>query len=163
MTATSLDADILVRPATKTDRPHLLSMLSEFADYLNEIEAGGFDKEKLEYLVDLSVGPDPVCNALIAELNGVPAGYVAFHLGVWETYKALYVVSLFVRPKARRAGIGKALMLDAQRIAKKAGAERVVWFVWKKNRLALEFYSGLGAVVHDDNHLMAWAASVDAR
>jgi hypothetical protein len=28
-----------------------------------------------------------------------------------------------------------------------------VWFVWKKNTLALDFYKGLGAGVHDDNYL----------
>jgi GNAT superfamily N-acetyltransferase len=156
MNPVSFEAKILIREATQADRPQLKSMLSEFGDYLNAIETGDFDKETLDKLVDLSLGPDRIATTLIAEQAHSPLGYVTFHLGCWEVYKALYVVSLFVRPQVRRSGVGKALMNTTQEVARSAGAERMVWFVWKRNSLALDFYSGLGAVVHDGNHLMAW-------
>jgi ribosomal protein S18 acetylase RimI-like enzyme len=148
--------DIVIRTATNGDRPHLVAMLSGFADYLNAISPAEFDKRKLDYLVDLSLGPNPVCTACLAERGGVPIGYVAFHPGIWEIHKALYVVSLFVRPEARRTGVGRALMEKVREIGRNAGTERIVWFVWKENPLAVEFYRGLGASVFDDNHLMAW-------
>jgi ribosomal protein S18 acetylase RimI-like enzyme len=147
---------IVIRAATIGDRPHLVAMLSDFADYLNAISPAEFDKQKIDYLVDLSLGSDPICTTCLAERGGVPIGYVAFHAGIWEIYKALYVVSLFVRPQARRSGAGRALMEKVREIGRNAGAERLVWFVWKKNPLAIEFYRGLGASVYDDNHLMAW-------
>jgi ribosomal protein S18 acetylase RimI-like enzyme len=147
---------ILIRAATNCDRPHLAAMLSDFADYLNAISPAEFDKQKIDYLVDLSLGSDPVCTTCLAERGGVPIGYVTFHPGIWEIYRAQYVVSLFVRPEARRSGAGTALMEKVRESGKNAGAERIVWFVWKKNPLAIEFYRGLGASVSDDNHLMAW-------
>jgi GNAT superfamily N-acetyltransferase len=147
---------ILIRPATSKDRPHLVAMLSDFADYLNAISPAEFDRRKVDCLVDLSLGPDPVCTTCLAERGGVFIGYVAFHPGIWDIYKALYIVSLFVRPQARRTGVGRALMEKVRDCGRTTGAERIVWFVWKKNPLAVEFYRGLGACVFDDNHLMAW-------
>jgi hypothetical protein len=47
-------------------------------------------------------------------------------------------------------------MFKTREVAQRAGADRVVWFVWKKNPSALDFYSNLGAGLHDANHLMAW-------
>lgn len=151
--------DIVIRSATSADRLVLMAMMSEFFDYLNAIEPGSGDKEKIGCLVDLSVGPDPVCTTLLAEREGIAVGYIAFHLGIWEVYKSLQVVSLFVRPHARESGIGSALMARAREVGRNTGAERIVWFVWKKNPLALDFYRGLGATVFDDDHLMAWPTS----
>lgn len=156
MNSQNINMRTLVRRATSADRAYVMSMISEFADYLNAIEPGEVSKKNLDYLADLSLGPNPVATCLIAELNQAPAGYVSFHPGIWEVYKALYVVSLFVRPHARRLGVGKCLMLEARKAAQAAAADRVVWFVWKKNPLAISFYKALGGEIFDDNHLMAW-------
>ena len=147
---------IAVRRAQSADRPSLADMLRAFSAYLEAIEPGESFASKAEELVDLSLGPDPVCRTLIAEGGGEALGYVAFHAGVWETYKAIYVVSLFVRPEARGRGVGRSLMETVRQLGKEMGAGRIVWFVWKRNEAATAFYKNLGARIFDGDHLMAW-------
>ena len=152
---------ITIRAATGSDRARLAGMLREFNSYLQAIAPGDSMEGRIEELVDLSLGARPVCSCLIAERDGDACGYVAFHPGVWEIYKAVHVVSLFVKPDARRCGVGQQLMEEVRAEARENGAERIVWFVWKRNPAATAFYEKLGAKIFDDNHLMAWA--VDGR
>jgi GNAT superfamily N-acetyltransferase len=105
--------------------------------------------------MDQGFGPDPVCSILIAENKGSPVGYVGFHPGIWETYRAIHVVSLFVRAAARGTGAGRALMEAVKSVARDRKARRVVWEVWRKNPLAIDFYRGIGAEAYDDNLRMS--------
>src|SRR5690242_10665934 len=100
---------IEIRPAEAEDRAAVTQMLGEFIDYLDAIEASG-EAVDLDALADQSFGPDPVCKTLIAEQDGRPVGYVSFHPGIWEIWRSLYVISLFVRAEARGTGAGRALM-----------------------------------------------------
>lgn len=141
---------LTVRPAALADRAAVKQMLGAFVDYLNAIEPGEDDAD-LDYLLDQSFGPDPVCSTLIAEQNGRPVGYVGYHPGVWEIYRAVYVISLFVHAEARGTGAGYALMAAVKEIARAQGAKRIVWEVWRKNPLAIDFYKRIGGEVFDDN------------
>jgi ribosomal protein S18 acetylase RimI-like enzyme len=150
-----------VRHAESRDRPGIADMLRAFSAYLEAIEPGESFASKAGELVDLSLGPNPVCRTLIAESGGEMHGYVAFHPGVWETYKAVYVVSLFVKPEARGRGVGRLLMEQVRLLGREMGADRVVWFVWKRNAAATAFYQKLGARIFDGDHFMAWAVQQD--
>jgi GNAT superfamily N-acetyltransferase len=145
---------IKVRPARRDDREAVKQMLAEFIDYLNAIEPSESEAD-LDYLVDQSFGPDPVCKTLIAESGGRPVGYVGFHPGVWEIWRSIYVISLFVRAEARGTGAGRALMDAVKDAARQQQAKRVVWEVWRKNPLAIDFYKGIGGEVFDENLLMS--------
>ena len=145
---------ITIRPAEAQDRAAVARMLGEFMDYLNAIEASE-ELVDLDHLLDQAFGPDPVCQTLIAERDGVPVAYLSFHPGVWEIHRAIYVVSLFVCAEARSTGAGRALMEAVTAIARKQKAKRVVWEVWRKNSLAIDFYRGIGAEAHDDNLRMS--------
>jgi len=150
---------INVRPARPDDRVAVGMMLAEFMDYLDAIEpmppspeAGG---DLIGYLLDQGFGPDPVCATLIAERDGEPVGYVSYHPGVWEIHRAIYVISLFVRARARGSGAGKALMQAVRDLATAQGARRVVWEVWNRNPAAIAFYESLGAEVYNENLRMS--------
>jgi GNAT superfamily N-acetyltransferase len=130
-------------------------MLGEFVDYLNGIEPSE-DAVDLDALMDQSFGPDPVCKTLISERDGEPLGYVSFHPGVWEIYRTIYVISLFVRAEARGSGAGRALMNAIKALAREQQAKRIVWEVWRKNSLAIDFYKDIGGEVFDENLLMSW-------
>lgn len=145
---------ILIRPTGASDRPAVKRMLGEFVDYLNAIEATD-EPVDLDGLVDQGFGPAPICETLIAERDGRPVGYVSFHPGIWEIYRAVYVVSLFVRAEARGSGAGRALMEAVKSIARAQNARRVVWEVWRKNPSAIDFYRGIGAEAYDDNLRMS--------
>jgi GNAT superfamily N-acetyltransferase len=145
---------LTVKPATHADRAAVKGMLGEFVDYLDAIEPSG-EGADLDYLLDQSFGPDPVCRTLIAEHDGIPVGYVGFHPGIWEIHRVICVISLFVRTEARGTGAGTALMDAVKTLAREKGAKRVVWEVWRKNPLAIDFYRGIGAEAHDDNLRMS--------
>jgi GNAT superfamily N-acetyltransferase len=147
---------ITIRPASgPADRAAVKRMLGEFIDYLSAIEPSDAAVD-LDDLLDLSFGPSPVCSTLLAEQDGAPVGYVGFHPGVWEVHRALYVISLFVSAEARGTGAGRALMEAVKAVAREQQARRVVWEVWRKNPLAIDFYRRLGAEVFDDNFRMSW-------
>lgn len=147
---------ISVRRARAEDREVVARMLGEFVDYLNGIETSESPVD-LDRLMDQGFGPDPLCATLIAEQDGRAVGYVAFHSGVWEIYRAIHMVSLFVRPEARGAGAGRALVEAVRSVAREQRAERIVWEVWRKNPLAIEFYRAIGGEVFDDNLRMCLA------
>jgi len=148
-----------IRPGRPADRRAIHEMLREFLDYFAGIDAAGggtFSKRELLRTAGLAFERDPAYSVLIAESKGRPVAFLAYHFGVWEIYSALYVAGLFVKKRARRAGIGRAMMREAQRLAARRGAERITWTVWRKNRAAIEFYERLGAVQNDEDVAMVW-------
>jgi L-amino acid N-acyltransferase YncA len=108
---------IAVRAAEAADRAAVTHMLGEFIEYLDAIEPSD-QAPDLDNLMDQAFGPDPVCEVLIAERDGEPLGYLCYHPGIWEIYRALHVVSLFVRTTARGDGAGRILMEAAKTIAR---------------------------------------------
>ncbi|WP_395020127.1 GNAT family N-acetyltransferase [Dongia sp.] len=145
---------VTVRPARSDDREVVKRLLGEFIEYLNAIEPSDAAVD-LDILLDQSFGPDPVCRTLIAEAGGRPVGYISFHPGVWEIWRSIYVISLFVGAEARGTGAGRALMDAVKEIARAQQAQRIVWEVWRKNPLAIGFYQGIGGEVFDENLRMS--------
>lgn len=158
---------LLIRHAVPDDRPELAAMLGEIHDYFETIPgAVQEDRPSAETLWATSgtvFEPDPFCSTLIALWDRRPAGYLAYHFGIWEVHKALFVAGLFVRDHVRGKGIGRALMDEARAIAGKRGATHVTWMVWRANAPALAFYCALGAEVFDDNVQMVITVEADSR
>ena len=145
---------ITVRPAGRDDSDAVKRLLAEFVDYLNAIEPSEDDAD-LDYLIDQAFGSNPVCKTLIAERDGVPVGYVSFHPGIWEVWRSVYVISLFVSAAARGTGAGRALMDAVKDVARAQAAKRIVWEVWSKNPLAIDFYKSIGGEVFEENLRMS--------
>jgi len=145
---------IKIRPARPSDSDAVKQLLAEFVHYLDAIEPSEDDAD-LDYLIDQAFGPDPVCKTLIAERDGVPVGYVSFHPGIWEIWRSVYVVSLFVSADARGSGAGRALMDAVKDVARAQAAKRIVWEVWSKNPLAIDFYKSIGGTVFEENLRMS--------
>src|SRR6185436_11060379 len=84
----------------------------------------------------------------IAEVDGAIAGVMIW----WRTYATfsaspgIYLEDLYVRPRFRRRGIGKALLKRLARYAEDDGANHIHWFVLDWNRAAGQFYESLGAI-----------------
>ncbi|AEK72049.1 acetyltransferase [Thermococcus sp. 4557] len=62
-----------------------------------------------------------------------------------------YVSNVAVYPEFRGKGIGKALMLEAERLAKESGAERIVLDVERDNERAIAIYKKLGYSVEREH------------
>ena len=152
---------VVLRPAVPADRAELAAMLKEVLDYFESLAPDPLADQMTPgdtwTTSGLSFTDDPVCATLIPEVDGKIAGYLAYHFGVWEIYPALFVAGLYVRPEFQRHGIGRALMLEARKLAKARGATRVTWEVWRQNPRAIAFYESLDAEGYDDNLRMAMA------
>lgn len=92
--------------------------------------------------------PAPEFEVLIAERAGAVAGYAMFHLSYEPSYAArgVYLCDLYVRPEARRAGIGRALAAAVAARTKELGRTYVWWVAKDWNDTALAFYRSLGAI-----------------
>src|SRR5439155_8872491 len=93
-------------------------------------------------------GARPAAEALIAELDGAPAGFAVFfhNYSTFLSRKGLYLEDLFVRPELRRRGVGRALFLHLARLAVERQCGRFEWSVLDWNEPAIAFYRSLGAV-----------------
>jgi GNAT superfamily N-acetyltransferase len=92
-------------------------------------------------------GPHPTAEALIAEVDGEPAGFAVFHgtFSTWECRPGLWLEDLYVPVERRRAGVGVALLSHLARLTVARGCTRLEWAALEWNTPALQFYDKLGA------------------
>lgn len=97
-------------------------------------------------------GESPFAFALIAEQDGVPAGY-ALYFHTYSTFlgrPGVYLEDLFVAPELRGKGLGRALLARVAEACVSAGGGRLEWAVLDWNRPSIEFYEKLGARPNSD-------------
>ncbi|MDG2570755.1 GNAT family N-acetyltransferase, partial [Vibrio parahaemolyticus] len=90
-------------------------------------------------------GSDPLFEALIAERDDQPIGFVSFFRGYagWRGKPMGIVHALYVLPEERRSGAARTLMAGVARIALERGWIRIELFV-EEGRPALSFYERIG-------------------
>ena len=93
-----------------------------------------------------------MAEVLIAELGGEAVGFALFfhNFSTFEGRPGLYLEDLFVRPSARGAGLGKALLAQLASLAVERGWARFEWSVLDWNTPSIGFYKSLGARPMDD-------------
>jgi GNAT superfamily N-acetyltransferase len=138
-----------IRPATVKDASLLSSMILELAEY-----------EKLDHEASVTTesiardgfGPHPKFRAIIAEVDGKPAGYAVFFefYSTFQGRAGLFLEDLYVRPPLRKQGIGQALLNYVARIAWEEDYFCMRWEVLDWNKPAIDFYHRLGAVFLDE-------------
>ena len=135
---------LTIRPATPADVPLILAFIRELAEYEREPQAAVATSADL--LRD-GFGPEPKFRVDIAEWSGEPAGFAFYfwNYSTWQGKPGLNLEDLFVRPRFRGKGIGKALLVHLARVAIKNNCGRLVWQVLDWNTSAVEFYESLGA------------------
>jgi GNAT superfamily N-acetyltransferase len=135
-----------IRKATPDDIPVILEFIRELAKYERDPQAAVATPADL--LRD-GFGPEPKFRVDIAEWSGQPAGFAFYfwNYSTWQGRPGLYLEDLFVRPRFRGKGIGKALLVHLARVALKNNCGRLVWQVLDWNTPAIEFYKFLGATV----------------
>ncbi|HEX8073658.1 MAG TPA: GNAT family N-acetyltransferase [Thermoleophilaceae bacterium] len=133
-----------VRAATAADVPLLLALIGELAEYERLADhAVGTEEQLARHLF----GPNPAADAVLAEVDGEPAGFAVL-FSTFSTFvcrPGIWLDDLFVRPEHRRAGIGQALLRHVAAIAVERGCGRMEWSALDWNEPALAFYGSLGA------------------
>jgi GNAT superfamily N-acetyltransferase len=142
-------SDIRIRLATADDTRLLLHLIRQLAAYERAPNAVVATEEDLRRY---GFGPERQFEALLAFLDGEPAGLALFHprFSTWLGRPGMYLEDLFVTQEARRKGIGRRLMTRLAAIAVERGWERIDFQVLDWNP-ARGFYRQLGF-----EHLGEW-------
>ena len=92
-------------------------------------------------------GDRRAAEAVVAELDGEPAGFALFttSFSTFLCRPGIWLEDVFVRPEHRRAGIGRALVEHVASLAVERGRGRMEWSALDWNEPALAFYRELGA------------------
>ena len=135
-----------IRPLAAADADAVCDMSLNFRRYLEALgDTDDYRFNRARYLAD-GFGADPAFGGFLAALNGEAVGYL-LHCPSYNSDLAcreLMVIDLWVEPAGRRHGVGKALMQAAGDLARQHGATRLIWSVFKPNRLAYDFYRRIG-------------------
>ena len=144
-------ASLAIRAARADDAAAMFAMLQASAAEQGHPQELCVDVESLR--AD-GFGPSPRFHALVAELDGSPAGLALyfFTYSTWTSRNGLYLEDLYVGPGSRRAGVARALMMRLREIAAEHGCGRFQWIVKRDNASAVRFYESLGAEA-----LSSWA------
>ena len=123
-----------IRPGTANDVPLLKTFFEEFAEY--ERLSTVITEEQLH---QDGFGVSPKFRVLIAEIDGLPAGYALF----FDCYSSLlgsgiFLEDLFVRPRFRGKSVGRALLAHVARITEDANGFGIMFNVLDWNTGAIE-------------------------
>ena len=140
---------ITIRSAAPGDLQLIAALIRELAEYERLAHEVRFDDE---HLAAHLFGPRRYAEVIIGEIDGSPQGFALFfhNFSTFEGRPGLYLEDLFVRPEARGAGVGKALLGELARLAVERGCARLEWSVLDWNAPSIGFYRALGARSMDD-------------
>lgn len=142
----------MIRTATPTDIPVIHALIRELAAHSKEPQEAKASPEQLHAAL---FGEHPAAHAHIAtdDTTGEPIGFALWFLNfsTWRGVHGIYLEDLYVRPTARGAGHGKALLTELARICLARGYERLEWSVLNWNRPSIDFYEALGARPQDES------------
>jgi len=133
---------ITIRFATADDVPLLLRLVRELAVFERAPDAVVATEDDLRRH---GFGPQPQFEAILAFLDGEPAGVALFHarFSTWLGRPGLYLEDLFVTEAARGRGVGRRLMARLAATAVERGWGRIDFHVLDWNP-ARRFYERLG-------------------
>ena len=136
--------DLRIRPARVDDVPIILQLIRDLASYERAPEAVVATEEQL---IGVLFGERPAAEVLLAFEKEAPVGFALYfyNFSTWLGRPGLYLEDLFVKPKKRGKGYGRALLVELAKIARDRGCGRMEWAVLDWNEPAIKFYRSLGA------------------
>ncbi|WOF42106.1 GNAT family N-acetyltransferase [Sphingopyxis indica] len=138
-----------IRPAAPADLPLIAAFIRELAEYEKLLHAVRFDEAALG---ENLFGARPYAEVVIGEIDGTPQGFALFfhNFSTFEGKPGIYLEDLFVRPDARGAGLGKALLAHLAKLCVTRDCARLEWSVLDWNEPSIGFYKSLGAKMMDE-------------
>jgi GNAT superfamily N-acetyltransferase len=135
--------EVTFRKAVREDVPLILEFIKGLAEYekmSDEVVATEeildewlFDKEKAEVIFAIAEGEE--------------VGFALFfhNFSTFLGRAGIYLEDLFVKPKYRGNGYGKAILKRLAQIAVERGCGRLEWSCLDWNQPSIDFYLSLGA------------------
>jgi GNAT superfamily N-acetyltransferase len=144
--------DIAERATITLARPEdadaIIAMAHELAASVHD-PAPRLDRRQF---INLGFGADPWFECFIATMRSEPAGFALFCRGL-EAHtgqRRLWLGDLYVRPHARHAGLGGALIAAVARRGWEQGCDALYLELWRHNRGGRAFYDRLDAEIVED-------------
>ena len=140
--------ELEIRSAGAEDARLLLEMIREFAEHVRMSNKVIATEERLRKSL---FGSQQYAEVLLADWSSEPVGFAVFY-HTYSTFRGepgMFLEDLFVRAVARRRGIGRGLLVEVARIAKKRGCGRLEWSTLDWNEPAIQFYRHIGAEPHE--------------
>jgi GNAT superfamily N-acetyltransferase len=138
-----------IEPATERDVPLILQFIRGLAEYERlSHEVAATEQGLRESLF----GRRPAAEVILCYVGDEPAGFALFfhNYSTFVGKPGLYLEDLFVLPKFRGQGCGKALLAYLAKLALDRNCGRFEWTVLDWNESAIGFYKKLGARLLDD-------------
>ena len=138
-----------LRSAVPADLALIAQLIRDLADYEKLAHAVRFDEATLGGHL---FGPRPMAEVVIGEVDGGAQGFALFfnNFSTFEGRPGIYLEDLYVRPAARGAGLGKALLAHLAALAVERDYARLEWSVLDWNAPSIAFYHSLGARPMDE-------------
>lgn len=140
----------MIRPATPADVPTLVALVRELADYERALDQVELTEAQLGAAL-FCAAPALFCQVAkddAGEVVGMALWFKSF--STWQGVHGIWLEDLYVRPAARGAGHGKALLASLAQIAAENEYGRLEWAVLDWNEPAIGFYRSLGATPQDE-------------
>jgi GNAT superfamily N-acetyltransferase len=126
-----------VRKLEVSDKDRWLELFKEYiAFYESELSPEQFE------LTWQRIHSEFNMNCLVAEQDGLVIGlaHYIFRPSTWAVKDFCFLEDLFVDPKARGTGAGRALLAALEVIAKTSGSNRLYWTTAPDNTIARKLY-----------------------
>ncbi|KAF2108892.1 GCN5-related N-acetyltransferas-like protein [Lophiotrema nucula] len=143
-----------IRHATREDVPTIYGLIHELADYEKSTDLVKATEDLLTKTLShadpnnpSSFTPGYAKTFLITAPEGEVAGMALYfyNYSTWTAVPGIYLEDLFVKPKYRKRGYGKALIKKLAAEVVGLGGSRLEWSCLTWNTPSLEFYESLGA------------------
>lgn len=135
--------------AERKDIPLILKFIKELAEYEKLLDEVSATEEILE--INL-FGEHKVAEVVIGYIENKPIGFALYFYN-FSTFLAkpgIYLEDLYIKPKFRGKGHGKAFLKYLAGIAKEKNCGRLEWWVLDCNKPSINFYKKLGAEAMND-------------
>ena len=138
-----------IAAARAEDTPLILGFIQALAEYEKLTHACVATEQTLRATL---FGDHAYAEVLIARWHSEPAGFALFfhNYSTFLAQPGIYLEDLFVGPRFRGHGIGKALLTRLAQLANQRGCGRVEWSVLSWNQPAIDFYRRMGATPQDE-------------
>ena len=128
---------IKIRPITPADKPRWLELFKEYIVFYES----KLSDEQYE-LTWKRINSNFNITGLLAEKDGQVVGFThyIFRPSTWEVEDFCYLEDLYVDPKVRGSGVGRALIKAVEEIAIAKGSKRLYWTTAPDNETARKLY-----------------------
>lgn len=128
---------ILIRPITESDKTRWLELFKEYIVFYKS----SLSDEQFE-LTWQRINSEFNIKGLVADVDNKIVGFTHYiwRPSTWEVEDFCYLEDLYVDPKNRKGGVGRALIKAVEEIAIAKGSKRLYWTTAPDNETARKLY-----------------------